>query len=119
MLILNFYTIILIYVILSLIVVVALYSISYLLSAKKISFQKLSTYECGFEPINSAHLRFNIKFYIVALLFIIFDLEIVFLLPWVTNADNLGLGGYVRVSFFLIVLIWGFIYEYLTGALEW
>jgi len=90
-----------------------------MISIKAPNIQKLSIYECGFEPINSPRTKFNIKFYLVALLFVLFDLEVVFVFPWAVNLYYLGLFGYYTMIFFLFVLTLGFIYEYKKGALEW
>jgi len=87
---------------------------------KRNSYQsKVSEYECGFEAIGSTRKEFNIKFYLVAILFIIFDLEIAFLFPWAISIAYIGLGGYISMMFFLFILTIGFIYEWKKGALEW
>jgi NADH-quinone oxidoreductase subunit A len=119
MLIKDSYTFIFIYAIVSFCLVIILYSLSYLLSNKLGSVQKLSAYECGFEPISSSQIKFNVKFYLVALLFVIFDLEIIFLFPWSVNVLTLGIFGYYSMLFFLGLLTLGFIYEYKKGAIEW
>ncbi len=119
MLIKDTYSYIFVYVNISIIIVLVLYLLSYILSEKLGTLHKLSVYECGFEPINSSQVKFNIKFYIVALLFVIFDLEIIFLLPWSINLINLGLIGYYTMFLFFILLTIGFIYEYKKGAIEW
>ena len=80
---------------------------------------KLSGYECGFEPFDDARGQFDIRFYLVAILFIIFDLEITFLFPWSLNINLLGLGGFFSVFLFLYILLIGFFYEWKKGALEW
>lgn len=81
--------------------------------------EKNSTYECGFEPFGDAHGQFDVRFYLVSILFIIFDLEIAFLFPWVVSLNNIGLFGFWSVVVFLAVLTVGFIYEWNKGALEW
>ncbi len=85
--------------------------------------QKDSPYECGFDsfdpPQKNARLRFDVQFYLVAILFIIFDLEIAFLFPWAISLKNIQLFGFWSMMFFLAVLTCGFLYEYLKGALEW
>lgn len=81
--------------------------------------QKISPYECGFEPFQDARNKFNIKFYLVGILFLIFDLEIAFLFPWVAAIAKLGFSGFVGMYFFLILLIVGFAYEWKLGALDW
>ena len=80
---------------------------------------KESAYECGFENFDDARMKFDIRFYLVAILFIIFDLEIAFLFPWAVALDSLGVSGLIAMSIFLLVLVIGFIYEWKKGALEW
>ena len=81
--------------------------------------EKLSTYECGFEPFEDARSRFDVRFYLVALLFIIFDLEIAFLFPWAVTLGETGVFGFWSMCVFLGILTVGFIYEWKKGALEW
>jgi NADH-quinone oxidoreductase subunit A len=80
---------------------------------------KLSPYESGFEPFSDARMRFDVRFYLVAILFIIFDLEVAFLFPWAVSLGNIGLFGFWSMMVFLAVLTIGFIYEWKKGALEW
>jgi NADH-quinone oxidoreductase subunit A len=80
---------------------------------------KLSPYECGFEAFEDTRMRFDVRYYLVAILFIIFDLEIAFLFPWAVTLDQIGLFGLVAMGVFLIILTVGFIYEWRKGALEW
>ena len=80
---------------------------------------KNSTYECGFDPFDDSRSRFEVKFYLVAILFIIFDLEIIFLFPWAIAFKDLGLFGFLSMMFFLLVLTIGFVYEWTKGALDW
>jgi NADH-quinone oxidoreductase subunit A len=80
---------------------------------------KLSPYECGFEPFEDARIPFDVRYYLVAILFIIFDLEIAFLFPWAISLTNIGLAGLTAMAIFLTVLVIGFIYEWRKGALEW
>ena len=80
---------------------------------------KNSTYECGFDPFDDSRNRFEVKFYLVAILFIIFDLEIIFLFPWAIAFDEIGLFGFLSMMFFLLVLTIGFVYEWMKGALDW
>ena len=80
---------------------------------------KESAYECGFENFDDARMKFDIRFYLVAILFIIFDLEIAFLFPWAVALDSLGASGLIAMSIFLLVLVIGFIYEWKKGALDW
>ncbi len=81
--------------------------------------EKLSSYECGFEPFEDARMKFDVRYYLVAILFIIFDLEIAFLFPWAISLDSIGLFGLLAMGIFLAVLVVGFIYEWKKGALEW
>lgn len=81
--------------------------------------EKLSSYECGFEAFDESRSKFDIKFYLVAILFIIFDLEIMFLFPWAISLKSIGLYGFWAMMLFLLILIIGFIYEWRKGALEW
>ena len=80
---------------------------------------KLSPYECGFEPFEDARIPFDVRYYLVAILFIIFDLEIAFLFPWAISLTNIGHTGLIAMAIFLTVLVIGFIYEWRKGALEW
>ncbi|MEM7025081.1 MAG: NADH-quinone oxidoreductase subunit A [Pseudomonadota bacterium] len=81
--------------------------------------EKLSPYECGFEPFEDSRGRFDVRFYLVAILFIIFDLEVAFLFPWAVSLSNIGLFGFWSMMAFLGILTIGFIYEWKKGALEW
>ncbi len=90
-----------------------------LLSPNRPDAQKLSPYECGFEAFEDARSKFDVRFYLVAILFIIFDLEIAFLFPWAVVMEEVGLFGFWAMTLFLVVLIIGFIYEWKNGALEW
>ena len=81
--------------------------------------EKNSPYECGFEPFDESRGKFEVKFYLVAILFLIFDLEIIFLFPWAIAFNELGSLGFWAMMFFLLVLTVGFIYEWMKGALDW
>ena len=81
--------------------------------------EKLSAYECGFDPFDDARGRFDVRFYLVAILFIIFDLEVAFLFPWAISLSSIGLAGFISMMIFLFILTVGFIYEWKKGALEW
>jgi len=81
--------------------------------------EKLSPYECGFEAFEDSRIKFDVRYYLVAILFIIFDLEIAFLFPWAVSLDKVGLFGLLAMGIFLAVLVIGFIYEWKKGALEW
>ena len=81
--------------------------------------EKLSAYECGFEAFDDARGRFDVRFYLVAILFIIFDLEVAFLFPWAVSLGQIGLLGFLSLMVFLGILTIGFVYEWKKGALEW
>ncbi|MBN9460360.1 MAG: NADH-quinone oxidoreductase subunit A [Burkholderiales bacterium] len=81
--------------------------------------EKLSPYECGFEPFEDARMKFDVRYYLVAILFILFDLEIAFLFPWAVSIDAIGLFGFVSMMIFLAILVVGFVYEWRKGALDW
>jgi NADH:ubiquinone oxidoreductase subunit 3 (subunit A) len=81
--------------------------------------EKLSAYECGFDPFDDARSRFDIRFYLVAILFIIFDLEVTYLFPWAVVLSKIGTFGFWTMIIFLAILTLGFVYEWKKGALEW
>lgn len=105
----------------SILLIVVLFVVSYFLGAgtQVLDFEKLSTYECGFEPFSDMSGTFDIKFYLLAMLFMIFDLEIMFLLPWVIGFDMLTLGSLLLFIWFTVILVIAFVYEWLKGALDW
>lgn len=117
---LNFvtYSTILISVLLALIISAVVLALSYLLAIQTPDSEKTSAYECGFEPFEDARNRFDVRFYIVAILFIIFDLEVAFLFPWGITLGWTGFVGYGLAIFFLLLLTIGFIYEVVKGALN-
>tara|TARA_B100000965_G_C19404273_1_gene674672 strand:- start:318 stop:686 length:369 start_codon:yes stop_codon:yes gene_type:complete len=93
--------------------------INFTFSPKKPDPEKLSTYECGFEPFDDSRMEFDVRFYLVAILFIIFDLEIAFLFPWAISLGSIGLLGFTSMMIFLFILTVGFVYEWKKGALDW
>ena len=93
--------------------------LNFLFSPKKPDPEKLSAYECGFEPFNDSRMEFDVRFYLVAILFIIFDLEIAFLFPWAISLGEIGIFGFISMMIFLFILTVGFIYEWKKGALDW
>jgi len=97
----------------------ALMVLGFLFGSGRKDAEKLSPYECGFEPFDDARTRFDVRYYLVAILFIIFDLEIAFLFPWAVSLDVVGRFGLAAMGIFLAVLVVGFIYEWRKGALEW
>ena len=92
---------------------------SYVVARQKPDSEKLSPYECGFEPFDDARSKFDVRYYLVAILFIIFDLEVAFLFPWAVTLGSIGMFGFWSMVVFLAVLTVGFIYEWRKGALEW
>lgn len=98
---------------------IAMLSMGNLLSTRKASTEKDSPYECGFPEFESARLPFDVRFYLVAILFIIFDLETAFFIPWAVTLRETGAFGFWAMMIFLTVLVIGFIYEWRKGALEW
>jgi NADH-quinone oxidoreductase subunit A len=98
---------------------IALIAIGNLLGPKKPSAEKDSPYECGFEAFEDARMKFDVRYYLIAILFIIFDLEIAFVLPWATVFAKLGLFGLIEMAMFLGLLVLGFVYVWKKGALEW
>jgi NADH-quinone oxidoreductase subunit A len=100
-------------------VAIAMVAGSVLLGRQRPDSAKLSPYECGFEPFADARIRFDVRYYLVAILFIIFDLEVAFLFPWAVSLRDVGLFGFWSMIVFLAVLTVGFIYEWRKGALEW
>ena len=93
--------------------------LNFIFSPKKPDPEKLSAYECGFEAFDDSRMEFDVRFYLVAILFIIFDLEIAFLFPWAISLGSLGALGFWSMMIFLGILTVGFIYEWKKGALEW
>ena len=93
--------------------------LNFVFSPKKPDPEKLSAYECGFEAFDDSRMEFDVRFYLVAILFIIFDLEIAFLFPWAVSLGNIGLLGFLSMMIFLFILTVGFIYEWKKGALDW
>jgi len=93
--------------------------LNFLFSPKNPDPEKLSAYECGFEAFGDSRMEFDVRFYLVAILFIIFDLEIAFLFPWAISLGNLGPLGFWSMMIFLLILTIGFVYEWKKGALDW
>lgn len=93
--------------------------LGYLLAPQRPDSAKLSPYECGFEAFEDSRMKFDVRYYLVAILFIIFDLEIAFLFPWAVVLKKIGLFGFMAMAVFLGILVIGFIYEWKKGALEW
>ena len=98
---------------------IVLLGLGFLFGSGREDPEKLSAYECGFEAFEDTRMRFDVRYYLVAILFIIFDLEIAFLFPWAVSLDAIGRFGLAAMGIFLAVLVVGFIYEWRKGALEW
>ena len=113
------YLSIIIFLFISLGISVGFIFLNFILSPKNPDPEKLSAYECGFEAFGDSRMEFDVRFYLVAILFIIFDLEIAFLFPWAISLGNIGLLGFVSMMIFLFILTVGFIYEWKKGALDW
>jgi len=92
---------------------------SSLLGNRKPGAEKDSPYECGFDPFEDTRMKFDVRYYLVAILFIIFDLEIAFLFPWAVSLHGIGMFGFLAMMLFLGILVVGFVYEWKKGALEW
>ena len=98
---------------------IVLLALGFLIGQGSKDEEKLSPYECGFEAFDDSRMKFDVRYYLVAILFIIFDLEIAFLFPWAVSLDAVGKFGLITMALFLAILVVGFIYEWKKGALEW
>jgi len=116
---LNNYFSIIVFLFLSLGLSIGFVVLNFILSPKNPDPEKLSAYECGFEPFSDSRMEFDVRFYLVAILFVIFDLEIAFLFPWAISLGNIGFVGFISMMIFLVILTVGFIYEWRKGALDW
>ena len=110
---------ILLFILVALIVGVVPVVLGALLGPHRPDPEKLSPYECGFEAFEDARMKFDVRYYLVAILFILFDLEIAFLFPWAVVINEIGMAGFLAMMLFLGILVVGFIYEWMKGALEW
>ena len=110
---------ILLFILVGLAVGVVPVALGRLIGPNKPDSEKLSPYECGFEAFEDARMRFDVRYYLVAILFILFDLEIAFLFPWAVVLEEIGTFGFVSMLVFVGILVVGFIYEWKKGALEW
>jgi len=116
---LESYLPILIFIIMGVVFGVAPIIVGKVLAVNRPDQEKLSPYECGFEAFEDSRMKFDVRFYLVAILFIIFDLEIAFLFPWAVVLEEIGMFGFYAMVVFLGILVVGFIYEWKKGALEW
>jgi len=110
---------ILIFIAIGIVIGVGPILIGFLLAPFRPDSEKNAPYECGFEAFEDSRMRFDVRYYLVAILFIIFDLEIAFLFPWAVVLDSIGMFGFIAMLLFLGILVVGFIYEWKKGALEW
>jgi NADH-quinone oxidoreductase subunit A len=110
---------ILIFLVIAVAIAGAMVAASFLVARQHPDPEKLSPYECGFEAFDDARRRFDVRFYLVSILFIIFDLEVAFLFPWAVSLGDIGVFGFWSMIAFLGVLTIGFVYEWMKGALEW
>ena len=108
-----------IFLVVATVIGIALLTLGSLLGPRRPDSEKLSPYECGFEAFEDARMKFDVRYYLVAILFIIFDLEIAFLFPWAVALKEVGMTGFLAVMLFLGILVVGFIYEWKKGALDW
>ena len=116
---LSEYLSIIIFLFISLLLSIGFIVINYIASPSNPDPEKLSAYECGFEAFGDSRMEFDVRFYLVAILFIIFDLEVAFLFPWAISLSLIGLVGYLSMMIFLLILTVGFVYEWKKGALDW
>jgi len=110
---------VLIFIVIGAIVGAAMIGLGFVLAPHRPNSEKNSPYECGFEAFEDSRMKFDVRYYLVAILFIIFDLEIAFLFPWAVVLDQIGMAGFWAMMIFLGILVVGFIYEWKKGALEW
>ena len=110
---------ILIFLLFALIFALLMLAVGFTFGPNKPDREKNSPYECGFEAFEDSRMKFDVRYYLVGILFIIFDLEIAFLFPWAIVLNEIGLTGFVAMGIFLLILIVGFIYEWKKGSLEW
>lgn len=115
----NNYFILIFFILIALALGLILFILSFFLGSRKPDKEKISAYECGFSPFEDARQKFDVRFYLVAILFIVFDLEVTFLFPWSITLNSTGFFGYFSMFIFLVILIIGFIYEWVNGALDW
>lgn len=116
---LNQYLPIIVFMVVAVGISLLLVGLAWMRSPKRPDTEKLSPYECGFAPFSDARMKFDVRYYLIAILLIIFDLEIAFLFPWAMTLKSIGLFGFCSMMGFLLILTVGFIYEWRKGALEW
>jgi NADH:ubiquinone oxidoreductase subunit 3 (subunit A) len=110
---------VLIYLVLATVLGMIILTLAMTVSPRRLDLEKNTAYECGFDPFGEARSPFDVGFYLVAILFLVFDIEVAYLLPWALGGAETGLPGFVALMIFLIVLTVGFVYEWQKGALDW
>lgn len=113
------YSNILLFLVVITIISIFILTVSYFFVNQESNSEKLSAYECGFSPFEDARVKFDVKFYLVGILFIIFDLEVSFIFPWIITSTEVIVGSYIPMMIFLVILTVGFVYEWVKGALDW
>ncbi len=113
------YVPVLVFILIALLFGAVALAVGFVLGPRRSYAEKDSPYECGFEAFEDARMKFDVRYYLVAILFIIFDLEIAFLFPWAVALEDIGMTGFVAMMVFLGILVIGFVYEWKKGALEW
>ncbi len=116
---LDQYLPVLLFIVVGIVIGIAPMAIGKILGPHRPDPEKLSPYECGFEAFEDARMKFDVRYYLVAILFILFDLEIAFLFPWAVSLDAIGFFGFAAMMIFLAILVVGFVYEWMKGALDW
>jgi len=116
---LELYFPVLMFIVVALVFGALLIAVGKVLAPNRPDSEKLSPYECGFEAFEDARMKFDVRYYLVAILFILFDLEIAFLFPWAVVINDIGFAGFLAMMLFLAILTVGFVYEWMKGALEW
>ena len=115
----NEYAPIIIFLVIAVVMGAAPLVLTWLLAEQRPDAEKLSAYECGFEAFEDARLQIDVRFYLLAILFVVFDLESAFLFPWAIVLDDIGLFGFVEMMLFLVILLVGYAYAWKKGALQW
>jgi NADH-quinone oxidoreductase subunit A len=115
----NEYIPIFIFILIALVMGVMPLMITTILAEQKPDAEKLSAYECGFEAFEDSRMQFDVRFYLIAILFVVFDLESAFMIPWAIVLNKIGLFGFVEMVLFLLILLAGYIYAWKKGALQW
>jgi len=115
----NEYAPIVVFIVIAILMGVAPLALTLLLAEQRPDAEKLSAYECGFEAFEDARIQIDVRFYLVAILFVVFDVESAFLFPWAIVLDQIGLFGFVEMMLFLVILLVGYVYAWKKGALQW